>query len=174
MKTFVAITLLLIASIVHGENSWKMVDEGFCMTIPQGWNKQKVQPIDSNCGTYKAETADLEFDEVFGFGYTAEKAQAQIDELKKEQVDSKLLKAGEEVWHIDGRIARFWIGKVDPKVYGKRRFSNVAELFVPYAGQAGYLSIFILYKGDKDLPTVRRVLQSIKWKKIPPKQDKKP
>ena len=85
MKTSLAIMLLLIASLVRAENEWKTVDEGFRMTIPVDWQKQKVQPIDSNCGTYKAETVDLEFDEVFRLGYTAEKAQSLIDELKEKE-----------------------------------------------------------------------------------------
>jgi hypothetical protein len=165
MKKSAILSLLLIACFTYAQDGWKTVDEGFRMTIPVRWEKQKVQPIDSNCGSYKAQTADLEFDEVFGLGYTAERAQASIDDLKKKDANPKLLTTGEEVWHVDGRIARFWAGRVDPKVYGKRRFSNVATLHVPYAGQPGYLSIYILYKSDKDLATVRRVLESLEWKK---------
>jgi hypothetical protein len=165
MKPCLAILFLIAISLVQAEDGWKTVDEGFRMTIPVSWQKQKVQPIDSNCGTYKAATADLEFDEVFGLGHTAERSQASIEELQKKEADPKLLKPGEEVWHVGGRIARFWSGEVDKKVYGERRFSNVASLHVPYAGEPGYLSIFILYESDKDLPTVRRVLQSLEWKK---------
>lgn len=173
MKAPAAILFLLVAFLAQAEDGWKTVDEGFRMNVPVGWQKQKVQPIDSNCGTYNAATADLEFDEVFGLGYTAEKAQTLIDDLKKKEANPKLLGPGEEVWHVAGRIARFWVGKVDSKVYGKRRFSNVADLRVPYAREPGYLSIYILYKSDKDLPTVRRVLQSLEWKKNPAKPDKK-
>ena len=174
MKPLAVIVLLLITSFAYAEDGWKTVDEGFCVTMPVSWQKQKVQPIDSNCGTYKAKTSDLEFDEVFGLGYTAEKAQSLIDELKKKEANPKLLKAGEEVWHVDGRIAHFWAGKLDPKEYGKRRFSNVASLHVPYAGEPGYLSIYIIYKSGEDLPTVKRVLRSIEWKKkSPAKQEKK-
>jgi len=165
MKTSAIIVLLLATFFVQAKEAWKTVDEGFLIKIPASWQKQKLHPIDSNCGAYKAATADLEFDEVIGLGYTAEKAQASIDDLKKKEADPKLLSPGEEVWHVDGRIARFWAEKVDPKVYGKRRFSNVARLHVPYAGQPGYLMVFILYKSDKDLPTVRQVLKSVEWKK---------
>ena len=168
MKAFAITAFLLVVSLAHAKDGWKTVDEGFRMTVPVSWQKQKVQPFDSNCGTYRAATADLEFDEVFGLGYTVEKGQALIDDLKKKETNPKLLKPGEEIWHVDGRIARFWAGKVDPKVYGKQRFSNVADLHVPYAGEPGYLSIYILYKSDKDLPTVRRVLQSLEWKKKGP------
>ncbi|MDR3457073.1 MAG: hypothetical protein P4N60_06475 [Verrucomicrobiae bacterium] len=174
MKPLAVIVLLLVVSLAYAEDKWKTVDEGFRVTMPASWQKQKVQPFDSNCGTYKAKTADLEFDEVFGLGYTAENSQSLIDELKKKETNPKLLRAGEEVWHINGRIARFVAGKLDPKVYGKRRFSNVAELYVPYASEPGYLSIYIIYKSDEDLPTVRRVLQSIEWKKkSPAAQEKK-
>jgi len=146
------------------KEGWRTVDVGFRMTIPSNWQKEKVQGIDSNVGTYTADTATLEFDEVY-MSYTAEKAQAVIAELKKKEADSKLLKPGEDIWHIDGRIADFMIGEVDPKQNGERRFSNVAELFVPYPGQSGYLSISIYYQSEQDLPTVRRVLRSIEWKK---------
>jgi hypothetical protein len=165
MRTSAAILFLFAAALVQPDDQWKTVDEGFRMTIPVSWQKQKVQPIDSNCGTYKGVTADLEFDEVFGLGYTVEESQAAIDDLVKKESDPKLLNPGEEVWHVDGRIARFWAGKADPKVYGERRFSNVARLHVPYAGEPGYLSIYILYESDKDLPTVRQVLRSLEWHK---------
>jgi len=166
MKIFAA-TLQFVATVAHGAESWKSVDEGFHMLVPTNWQRLDVRGIDSHVGAYKSETTDLEFDEVFGLGYTTNKSQAAIDKYKKKEANPKLLEEGEEIWHVDGRIARFWSGKVDPKVYGNRRFSNVAELHVPYAGEPGYLSIFILYKSEKDLPAARRVLQSLKWRPRP-------
>jgi hypothetical protein len=173
MKTLGAILLLLVVLVAQGDDGWTTVNEGFSMSVPKNWKRQKVQPIDSNCGTYRANTADLEFDEVYGLGYTKEKSQSAIEKLKQKEADPKLLKPGEEVWHVDGRIAHFISEKVDPQQYGKRRFSNVASLHVPYDGQPGYLEIYIFYKTDKDLPTVRKVLQSVKWKaKTTDRQDK--
>jgi len=173
MKIFAAM-LLLVATVAYGGDTWKSVDEGFRMMVPETWQKLNVRGIDSHVGAYKSETTDLEFDEVFGLGYTAERAQAAIEEYKKKEANPKLLKPGEEIWHVGGRIARFSSGTADPKVYGKRRFSNVAELHVPYAGKPGYLSIYILYKCEKDLPTARRVLQSLEWKpKSSPKSGSK-
>jgi hypothetical protein len=151
--------------MVEAQERWKTVDEGFFITMPRDWKKQKVQPIDSNCGTYKTRNADLEFDEVFGLGYTTKKANTAVEALRKKEADPKLLKPGEEVWHLDGRIADFSNGRVDSAIYGQRRFTNVAGLHIPYENEPGYLHIFILYRGEEDLSVVRRVLQSIKWKK---------
>src|SRR5436853_2202696 len=128
-NTFLCLGLFAACSTIS-EDRWKTVDEGFRMTMPSGWRRQKAQPIDSNCGIYRAERVDLEFDEVFGLGYTAEKARAAIEDLKKKETNPQLLKPGEEIWYVDGRIARFWIGKADKKEYGERRFSNVAQLHV--------------------------------------------
>jgi hypothetical protein len=165
MKTF-ALTLLLFVSLVaRAEDAWKTNNEGFHFATPVTWEKQDVQGIDSHVGAYKGPTADLEFDEVFGLDYTKEKARTMIDELKKKEADTKLLRTGEEVWHVDGRICSFRSGESDPNVYGKRRFTNVASLFVPYAEGDGYLSVLVFYQSNADLPTVRRVLQSIEWKK---------
>ncbi len=150
--------------LVHAEERWKVIDEGFKLKVPIDWKKQKLQPIDSNAGAYKSARADLEFDELFGLGYTTNKSQSAINELRKKEANPKLLKPGEEVWRVQGRLASFRCGKVDPKVYGHRRFTNVAGLFIPYEGKAGYLSIDVLYKSEQDLPTVRRVLQSVDWK----------
>src|SRR5689334_2737061 len=105
MKSFAIAILALVVPLARAEDGWKTVDEGFRMTVPVSWEKQKVQPIDSNCGTYKADTADLEFDEVYHLGYTAERSKALIDELKKKEANPKLLKPGEEIWHVGGRIA---------------------------------------------------------------------
>jgi hypothetical protein len=173
VTTLTAIIFLMDAPFTYAEKGWKTVDEGFLMTIPVNWQKENARPIDSNAGIYKADTADLEFDEVFRLGYTEQKSRTQIDNLKKKEANPKLLEPGEEIWHVDGRIAHFWNGKFDPAVYGQRRFSNVAHLHVPYAGQPGYLSIDILYKGQKDLSTVRRVLKSVQWNKAPNSRDKK-
>jgi hypothetical protein len=173
MKASVMIVLLLTACSTLPEERWKKVDEGFSFTIPVDWRKEKVKCYDSNCGTYKGKTAEFDFDEVFDLGYTVAKAQSSIDGLKQKEVDPKLLKPGEEVWHVDGRIAHFTAGNLDPEKYGKRRFSHVATLHVPYAGRPAYLFIYIIYKSEKDLVTVRRVLQSIEWKKKVPAKDEK-
>lgn len=151
----------------QGENRWKTVSEGFRLTIPWEWQKEKRRGIDSHVGKYRGKTAYLEFDEVYGLGYTNENALRFIEELKKKEADSKLLVPGEEVWHVNGKIAHFTRGNTDPKIYGDREFKNVAALFVPYEGEEGYLHVMIFYESDKDLPVIRRILASIEWEKKP-------
>ena len=175
MKIPTAIALLLVVAFVHAEECWKVVDEGFRLTIPDSWQKKEVKGIDSHCGSYSGNSADMEFDEVDSLLCPVEAARSFVDELKKKDADPKMLEPNEEIWHIDGRIARFCAEKADPEVYGKRRFSNVARLEVSYADEGGSLRVLIFYKDDKDLPTARKVLQSIVWNKnAPNKQEKKP
>ena len=141
---------------------WRTVDVGFRMTIPSNWQKEKVYPIDSNCGTYTSDKTCLDFDEVH-IGYTAERAQAAIDKLKKKEADKTLLNIDEEIWRVRGRIADFRLRKTDASPNGPQPFSNIATLVVPYSDKPGYLSIRIQFKSEDDLPTVRRVLKSVEW-----------
>ncbi len=170
MKTHALLaSVALFVSTGHCvEDGWKVVDEGFRFSIPQGWEKIKVQGIDSHVGEYRGKTASLEFDEVVGLGYTNERAQAEIDELKKKEIRTTLLEPGEEVWRVDGRIARYTSGNVDPNRYGKREFPNVATLRVPYKGMESYLEIWVFYESDKDIATAVKILKSIEWKKKGP------
>lgn len=169
MKLTAFIVPLLIATTVLGaEQPWRKIDEGFQFLVPPDWAQSKVQGIDSHVGVYRGTSAYLEFDEVFGLGYTNEKGEKVIDDLKRKEADTKLLKPGEEVWHVDGRIARFTFSKVDPKVFGQREYSNVASLFIPYDGRAGYLSVHLFYAGEDYLPTVRRILKSFTWPRKSP------
>jgi hypothetical protein len=167
MKPIRAILLSVVLAVCSAQaaDRWKTVEDGFRLTIPWDWQKKKVQGIDSHVGEYRGKTAYLEFDEVFGLGYTNERAQKVIADLKSKEADPKLLSAGEEVWHVDGRIARFSIGAADPTVYGNREFKNVATLFVPYEGEGGYLHVLIFYESEKDVAVTRRILRSFEWKK---------
>ena len=155
---------LLTPCFAAAGDPWKPVDDGFHFRIPKDWVKKNVRGIDSHVGEYRGKTAYLEFDEVGGLGYTNERAQTFADKLKEREANAKLLSSGEEIWHVNGRIADFSAGKVDPKIYGDREYPNVACLFVPYVGQAGYLQVLIFYKDDSDLPVVRGILKSIRWK----------
>jgi hypothetical protein len=168
MKIKLVIILLFSPFFIcaSAEERWKTVDEGFRMTIPASWEKQPEHGIDSNAGGYSGKTADLEFDEVRGLGYTEENSKSTIESLNSKLADPKKLAKGEEVWKVAGRIADFETGKLDPKIYGQRRFTNIASLHVPYANEPGYLEMYVIYESDKDMPTVRRVLQSIQWKTI--------
>jgi hypothetical protein len=137
------------------------------MAVPADWEKVDVQGIDSHVGAYHGETADLEFDDVgvfFGPSPTKESKKA-IKEFRRKEAHPKLLKPGEEIWHVDGRIALFWSGKADPNENGVRRFSNVAWLDIPYSDSRGYLYISIFYRSEEELPMVRRVLKSLEWPK---------
>ncbi len=156
----------LSVNLVEVEEPWVKVDEGLQFLVPPDWKKQKSQGIDSHVGRYSGPSAYLDFDEVFLLGYTVEQSQKKIDDLKKQEADPKLLKAGEEVWRVNGQIAGFTVAKVDPKIFGEREYPNVASLFVPYAGKPGYLSVHLFYANEKNLPTVRRMLQSFTWPKM--------
>lgn len=165
MRISVVATLIMSALIAHAEERCRLADEGFMINIPESWKKIKVKGIDSHVGQYSAETMDMHFDEVSSLLCSKESARSFVGEMKKKEADRRLLESGEEIWHVDGKIARFRTQKVDPEVYGERRFSNVASLEVAYEDEGGSLSIDIFYKNPEDLPTVRKVLQSITWKK---------
>jgi len=160
----VAVGVMLATCSVQAQQQWRTVDEGgFRVTVPQDWKRKEVHNIDTHCGAYVADTADLEFDE--DFLYRKQKTNdAAVDDLKKKERNPGLLVAGEELWHVDWRIADFFTGRVDPQIYGQRRFANVARLDVPYEGQPGHLIVLVFYKSEADLPTVRRVLRSMEWK----------
>jgi len=165
VKSLPALLVMLAMTLsALGADEWKEVDEHFLLTIPSNWKRDKGQPIDSNAGGYKGQNTELEFDEVGGFMYPKGKSESAIADLKKKEADPSLLKSGEEIWRVAGRLADFTNGRVDPELYGKRRFTNVAGLFIPYKNGEGYLSIWILYRSDKDLPVVKRVLRRVRWK----------
>jgi hypothetical protein len=176
MKSLQVFTLLCIGLIAtHGisadDSKWKQIDEGFQFKIPTDWKKKKVQGTDSHVGYYFGQTAYLEFDEVEGLGFTAQKSNAKVAELKRKKADSKLLSPGEEIWDIDNRLASFVKEKANPEIYGKREYKNVVRLFVPCEGKPECLSILVFFKSDKDLPKVRTIFQSLKWPN--PKSPKK-
>lgn len=150
------------------DSQWLRVNEGFEFLIPSDWKDQEARGIDSHVGKYGGRSAYLEFDELFGLGYTVEKSQKAADDLAKKEANPKLLQPGEEVWRLDGRIALFSSAKVDPKVFGDREHGNVASLFVPYGGKAGYLSVHLFYADENYLPTARKVLHSFTWPKKSP------
>lgn len=151
-----------------GQEAWKIVDEGFHMTVPSSWKRQRGRPAELKSGVYKSKTAEMKFDEFQDLGQTVAQTQARVNALKKKAANPKLMKPGEEIWRIDGRIALFWIGRADPAQHGKLRFANVASLYVPCVEQAAYLSIRVIYRDEADLPTVRRALESIEWEKKRP------
>jgi len=159
------ISLLISSTVVGAETKWSRIDEGFQFLIPPDWKQEKVQGIDSHVGRFCGDNAYLEFDEVFGLGYSKTKTREVIEDLKKKERDAKLLCSGEEVWYVDGRIACFTFSKVDPKVFGRRGYSNVASLFVPYEGEDGYLSVHLFYASEDYLPTARRLLKTFTWPK---------
>lgn len=124
-------------------------------------------------GKYVGKRAYLEFDEVYELGYTVEKSKAAIDKMKLEEAQPKFLKSGEEIWHVDGRLARFEFGKVDPERFGNREYKNFARLSVPYEGKPAYVAVSVFYANDRDLQTVRTILKSFKWRKEEPPRGRK-
>jgi hypothetical protein len=153
-------------AVAHGEDGWKTLDEGFRMTVPTDWQKEYKHGIDSHVGAYQGQTAGLEFDEVSGIaGYTAKESKAAIKEYKKKESHPKFLKPGEEIWHVDGRIALFWSGRADPNERRADSFSYVAWLSIPYDGVSEHLYICVSCKSREELPTARRVLKSLQWQR---------
>lgn len=155
------------------DRGWLKVDEGFQFLIPSDWKDREARGIDSHVGHYAGPRAYLEFDELLGLGRTKEETQKVVAELMKKETDPKLLRAGEVVWRLDGQIALFTSAKVDVKVFGNREFPNVASLFVPYEGQAGYLSVHLFYADDDYLATATQILRSFTWPKLAPARGKK-
>jgi hypothetical protein len=152
-------------NVSRSDGGWRTVNVGFRMTIPADWEKERVVPMDSNCGGFEGETVHLEFDEVY-YGMvagTGTNTPAVIDVLRKKQANPKFLRAGEEIWQLDGRFADFIIGKVEPT--SGQAFTNMARLSVPYPDQSGYLAVYLYYQSERDVPILRRILQSIEWKK---------
>lgn len=147
------------------ESQWQTIDEGFKFKIPPDWKKEDVQGIDSHVGKYRGPTAYLEFDEIHGLGLSVAETNLRIAEFRAKEADRTRLEPGEEIWHVNGRIAQFVKERADRKVYGVREYDNVARLSVPYEGEEAYLSIYILFKSDDDLPTVKKILQSIEWRR---------
>ncbi len=127
-----------------------------------------MRGIDSHVGEYRGATALLRFDEIFGLGYSVENSNAFIEQLKNKEREPSTLKEGEEIWRIDGRIALFFIGKADPKIYGKPPFQNVAKLSLSYPGEAGGLGLTVFFATNDDAPTVRKILRSVVWSKKEP------
>ncbi len=150
------------------DSRWLKVDEGFQFLIPSDWKDKEARGIDSHVGDYVGPRAYLEFDEVFGLGYTVERSQNAVENLKKKEADASLLKPGEVVWHVDGHIALFTSSKVDPKTFGNREYPNVASLFVPYEGEPGYLSVHLFYADYDYLRTASQILRSFTWPKNRP------
>jgi len=151
-----------------GDGRWLRVDEGFQFLIPSDWKDKEARGIDSHVGCYAGPRAYLEFDELFGLGYTVERSQKAVEDLRVKEANPKLLKAGEVVWHLDGRIALFTSAKVDQKIFGNREYPNVASLFVPYEGKPGYLSVHLFYADDDYFETVSQILRSFTWPKNSP------
>jgi hypothetical protein len=168
MKPFWPIlAVLAVGSVLRAADRWKMVDDGFRMVIPWDWEKRPARGIDSHVGEYRGKKAYIEFDEVCGLGYTAAKANAFIAQLRKKEADRSLLKADEDVWRIDGRLAHVTIGSVDRQIYGVREFANVAHMFVPYEGDDCYLEVIVFFDSKKERDDAVRILRSIKWPKKP-------
>jgi len=160
--------LLLLALVIaaRAEGEWKTVDLGFVLSVPPDWEQVKERGIDSYVGRLKSKDAELTFDEAGSFMYSAGEARLAVANLKRKARNPKLLKVGEEIWIVDGRVADFSIRKPD-FAYGVPPFTNVATLFVPYKGSGGSLSIAIFYRSKDGELTARRILQSVVWKKAP-------
>jgi hypothetical protein len=168
---FLVIPILIVTvacrttnSIRNSEVSWQTVDEGFRFKIPADWKKMEVQGTDSHCGRYRGKTAFLEFDEVTGLGWTADKSRSKTAEFTAKEKDPPLLNRGEQIWRLNGRVASFTAEKADSETYGKREFTNVARLFIPYEGEPAYLNVLVFFRNESDLPVVRRILESIEWR----------
>jgi hypothetical protein len=161
-----SLPLLCLAQAAE-EAQWKTVDEGFRMTIPVSWQKKIRQPIDSNCGTYTAKSAELEFDEYFNLGAPHDHNAPGIAKLKEMAANPTQLKPGVKIVHVGGRLGRLSIGPVDPKIYGERRFPMVASLLVLYEDEPAHLVVRVFFTSDDDFTNARRVLSSIEWKKKP-------
>jgi hypothetical protein len=163
ISRFAVAVLLLLTTVSYAADDWQLVDEGFRFRLPSDWKKVNRRGIDSHVGEYRGRTAYLEFDEVYGLGNTVEQSAEATKQWAAAEADPTLLKPGEEIWRLDGRIARFSLEKVDAEIYGKREFQFVARLSVWYAGKPAGLGVYVFYESEKDLPTVRRILRSFEW-----------
>lgn len=165
IRHFIAF-LWLVGGAVAGDG-WQTVDEGFRFSLPQDWKKEEVRGIDSHVGKYVGNTAYLIFDGVHGLGLTVKETERVIKDLQKKEVTPTLLKTGQEIWRVGGRIASFEIGEVDSKRVGREGYRRFALLHVPTPGEPAYLQVYIMYSSTTDLPTIRRILMSFRWPNEP-------
>ena len=160
---------------VCAAEKWKTIDLGFRISVPSEWQEEKLQGVDSHVGRINGVGAYLEFDENFGMFQRFEErrkelVQERISEMKRQAWYPSFLMKGKEIWHVDGRIARFTFSTVDPKKFGTRPYRNVATISVPYDDPPRYggLQVLVFYENEDFLPTIRQILRSLKWPKREP------
>lgn len=137
---------------MFGADGWRQVDEGgFRFEIPADWEKKEVQGIDSHVGSYDGLQGRLDFDQEFGY-YIANGLRRSVENMKEKDANPKLLEPGEEIWRIDGHLARFTSS------------SNHAKIYIPNEKEQWTLSIRIAFANEEFFATARRILSSIKIK----------
>lgn len=183
---FIVILIFLFScvGIARTEEIEVHVHDNFSFRLPPDWRKVEakkpkskfgpvieIQTIDSrHVGEYRGKNASLEFlegDTIFVQGGTTDPEGLQLDigQWKKKEANPKLLDAGEEIWRINGRVAQVVFKKTDLYTHELRGFANLARLSMIKEDGASALAFQVFYKSDKELPIVRKILQSINWYK---------
>jgi len=141
------------------ESSWHTADEGtFTVEIPTWLQKQEVHPIDSHCGEYRSPWMRLDFDELYGLGFTPEKGTALHDQFARKFESTPQGESSKEfIKRVGNRFARFKVGDGNPGAF-------VVDVYIPDK-RGGYLSLWITYPDPADTETALRIAKSITFKK---------
>lgn len=107
----------------------------------------------------------LNFDEVYGHGFTPEEAKALNDELaqtygssRQEEPDPVFIK------RVGERHAQFTVGRYENGVKWDYLGGYVIEVFIPDV-RGGYLSLHVTHRDAADTATALRIAKSIRFKR---------
>lgn len=163
--------LLLLAgcsSPPKGEACWRTADEGsFTLEIPTWLRKVNGQGMDSHVGQYCSPGLWLDFDEVYGLGYTREEAKARHDKFARAfKISVQDENSSEFIKQIGDRYARYKIGRDKKWVNSGYPGEYAVEVFVPDV-RGGYLSVWITYSDPSYREIAVKIGESIKFKDDP-------
>ena len=134
------------------------------MEIPSWLHKVKVRGIDSHVGEYRSTKMRLDFDEVFGLGYTPEKGKARHEEFARRFEASPQDETSRDFIYRVGQMYAHLTIREDEK-YLKAGFpgKNLLELYIPNPGGA-YLYLSIAYRDQSNAETALHIAKSILFK----------
>ena len=134
------------------------------MEIPTSLHKVKVQGFDSHVGLYRSHNMRLDFDEVFGLGYTPQMGKERQEEFARRLETSPQDETSTNfIYRVGRRYAQVTLR--DDEKYLKAGFpgKHIVDVHIPDPGGA-YLSLTIVYGDLRDAETALRIAKSIHLK----------